>query len=118
MDERITVEVRTLRINDTKARVEVGALYATDHIETRLTPKQARALRSLCDGLERQGAQVAAPKSKAMQLVRSAPAAVRWLLERVADGAAIGDDGAPVTSSAAGVRAPEPAKQRPASPAA
>lgn len=68
-------------------------LYAPTHIETQLTLRQARALRSLCDGLQRDAGEAVAPVSRTLRLVRTAPDAVRWLLDRIADQANVDDEG-------------------------
>lgn len=52
-------------------------------VDGQLTPRQARALRLLFDGLQREGATV---RLGGVYPVRSHVDAIRWLLDQIADG--------------------------------
>jgi hypothetical protein len=71
--------VRTLALKVPRSDRSFARCYISDHVETRLTRDEGLALRALLDGLQERGEKLADGSA-----VKTAPKAIRWLLQQIA----------------------------------
>jgi len=76
-------------------RAYPSQFYASDYVEGKLTPRQARAARALLDALQVEGARVPASETGKPREIRGPLDVTRWLLERVADQLGLPTSGTP-----------------------